>query len=504
MAKDAGVTLPAVSGLSFEEPLLFELAGEADRGLDISQLPADLAQLAPRRQALAIKNLPEYRVVRHFTRISQWNYGIETGLFPLGSCTMKYNPRVNEQLALLDGFAQLHPRAPEAWVQGAIRVMVELETALKEITGMAAVSLAPAAGAHGEFTGLAMIRAYFATRGELGQRRKILIPETAHGTNPASASLAGFEVVNLPPQAGATLKAAEVLPHIGPDVAALMLTNPNTLGVFEAEIATIAKLLHDAGAFLYCDGANLNAIMGQAKPGDFGVDVIQLNLHKTMSTPHGGGGPGCGPVGICERLIPFMPTPVPQRQPDGSYTLDFDRPQSIGPVKHFYGHFGMMVRALAYIWRLGGEGLAEVSRRAVLNANYIRAELRDRFDLPFTDASLHEVVFSDKKQKVAGVSALDIAKGLIDRGFHPPTIYFPLVVSGALMIEPSESEDKDTLDQFIAAMREIADLAATGRGEELAAAPTRPVRRRLDEARAARQPVLRWQPQPNAVVDSTP
>lgn len=486
---------PGTRGLQFEEPVVFELHGEADAGLDPSDVPDDLRGLGLRTEPTGLRSVPEYRIVRHYTRISQWNYGIESGFFPLGSCTMKHNPRVNEVVAGLDGFAWLHPEAPESWSQGAIEALVTLQELLSRILGMADFTLQPCAGAHGEFAGLAMIRAYFQDRGQDVVRRKILIPETAHGTNPASAALAGFEVVNLPPQAGAVMRPEDIAPHLGPDVAAIMLTNPNTLGVFEPHILDIARIVHEAGALLYCDGANTNAIMGQAKPGDFGVDVIQLNLHKTFSTPHGGGGPGGGAVGVSERLLPYLPAPHPVRRTDGTFALDADRPRSIGPVKSFYGHFGISIRALAYILRLGGAGLSEASRRAVLNANYVRRQLQDVFELPFDDASLHEVVFSDKRQKAQGVSALDIAKGLIDRGFHPPTIYFPLVVSGALMIEPSETEDKPTLDMFIAAMREIAELAEAGRADELTAAPLYPIRKRLDEAQAARNPRLRWQPE---------
>lgn len=485
---------PGTRGLQFEEPLVFELQGDADRGLDPAEVPDDLRDLDLRTAPIAMRDIPEYRVVRHYTRISQWNYGIESGFFPLGSCTMKHNPRVNEVVAGLDGFAWLHPEAPVEWSQGAIEVLVTLQELLSRMLGMADFTLQPCAGAHGEFTGLAMIRAYFRDRGEDAVRRKVLIPETAHGTNPASASLAGFEVVNLPPLAGAVMRPEDIAPHLGSDVAAVMLTNPNTLGVFEPHILEIARLVHDAGALFYCDGANTNAILGKAKPGDFGVDVIQLNLHKTFSTPHGGGGPGGGAVGVSERLLPYLPTPHPTRRADGTYVLDGDRPRSIGPVKSFYGHFGISVRALAYILRLGGEGLAEASRRAVLNANYIRRQLEDVYELPFQDPSLHEVVFSDRLQKAQGVSALDLAKGLIDRGFHPPTIYFPLVVSGALMIEPTETEDKQTLDLFIAAMREMAELAAAGQAEGLRAAPEVPIRRRLNEAQAARTPRLRWHP----------
>ncbi|RMF18997.1 MAG: glycine dehydrogenase subunit 2 [Candidatus Dadabacteria bacterium] len=483
---------PGTTGLILEEPILFDLPGDPDAGLDPADVPEDLAEVPLRQAPLGLPNVAEYRVVRHYTRISQYNYGIESGLFPLGSCTMKHNPRVNELLAALDGFAWLHPEAPEQWSQGALQVAVELNEALQAITGMQDFTLLPAAGAHGEFTGLCLISAYYEARGELDRRRKILIPETAHGTNPASAALAGFEVVNLPPQRGAVLQPDEILPYLDDSVACLMLTNPNTLGVFESHIEAIAERLHELDAFLYCDGANLNAIMGKARPGDFGVDVIHLNLHKTMSTPHGGGGPGCGPVGVSERLVDFLPGPRPVRQGDG---FSWATPaQAIEPVKQFYGHFGMFVRALAYIRRLGGEGLRRASERAVLNANYLRARLADTFELPFDDPSLHEVVFSDKRQKMHGVSALDIAKGLIDRGFHPPTIYFPLVVSGALMIEPTESEDQATLDQFVAAMIDIAEQAASGGADALHDAPTRSFRGRLDEATAARKPILRWTP----------
>ncbi|OGP59893.1 MAG: glycine dehydrogenase (aminomethyl-transferring) [Deltaproteobacteria bacterium RBG_13_61_14] len=489
------------TGLIWDEPLLFELhpdqAPEPTLGARVpsparsaqsaqpSTIPSALLRETPPR----IPDLSEPEVLRHYSRLSSWNYGVDQGFYPLGSCTMKHNPRLNEAVAALPGFAFIHPEQPADQVQGALRLMHELARALAEISGMDAVSLQPAAGAHGELCGMLMIRAYHQARGDA--RRKVLIPDTAHGTNPASSALAGYEVVEVPTGPDGLLHPDTVAEFMDESVAGLMLTNPNTLGLFESYIAEVAEAVHKKGGLVYGDGANLNALMGIARPGDMGIDVIQFNLHKTFSTPHGGGGPGAGPVGVKKHLEPYLPVPIiTERQ--GRYDYDWDRPQSIGKVGQYYGNFGVMVRAGAYIRRLGGQGLAEASRLAILNANYLRVKLRDHFHLPHPDACLHECVFSDKGLP-SEVTTLDLAKRLMDYGFHPPTIYFPLVVHGALMVEPTESESKETLDQFIEAMVQISREAREN-PDLLQSAPQRTPVGRLDEVRAARKPILRWQP----------
>jgi glycine dehydrogenase subunit 2 len=477
------------------ERLIFECssAGRVGYQLPPLEVPAVGTTLLPasavREEIADLPEVSEVDVVRHFTRLSKWNYSVDEGLYPLGSCTMKYNPRINEELARLPGLAQLHPLQPEEQVQGALALMWELERALIAVTGMARVTLQPAAGAHGELTGMLMIRKAIAARGE--RRRKVLIPDSAHGTNPASAVFAGFEVVEIASTAAGTLDLAALRKHLdGGDVAALMVTVPNTLGVFEPEIVTAAELLHAKGAFLYMDGANLNAFVGVALPGKMGADALHINLHKTFSTPHGGGGPGAGPVAVSSALVPYLPVPTVEKLGD-RYTLSSDRPGSIGKVRSFFGNFGMLVRALAYIRSLGRDGLRSMAEGAVLNANYVRASLADSYHLPYADASLHEVVFDDAAQAANGVKNIDIAKRLLDYGFHPPTMSFPLIVHGALMIEPTESDGIDELDAFIAAMREIAREVKESPELVKGAPHTTPVRR-LDEVRAARQPVLRW------------
>ncbi|HWP34087.1 MAG TPA: aminomethyl-transferring glycine dehydrogenase subunit GcvPB [Thermodesulfobacteriota bacterium] len=491
------IDLPGVGDFGFDEGTIFERSAPGREGASLPALDvpeADPAARIPaallREPAAGVEGLPEVSevdVVRHFTRLSQWNFAIDLGLYPLGSCTMKYNPKLNEEAARLPGFATLHPYLPEELVQGALELMWRLERALAEITGMAAVTLQPAAGAHGELAGVMMIRAYHEAQGR--PRRKVLIPDSAHGTNPASSAIAGYEVVPLRSGPRGVVEPEAVAAAMDDDVAALMLTNPNTLGLFEEHILEIAELVHGKGGLLYLDGANLNALMGIAKPGDMGVDVIQLNLHKTFSTPHGGGGPGAGPVGVSAPLVPFLPVPVVVK--DGErFRLDTDRPRSIGRVRAYYGNFLTLVRAYAYICTMGGEGLAEASRTAILHANYLRARLRDLYDLPFDRPCMHEVVFTDKWQKSRyGVTTLDIAKRLIDYGFHPPTIYFPLVVAGALMIEPTETESKASLDGFVEAMRRIAEEAAR-EPETVKRAPHTARLRRLNETRAAREPRL--------------
>ena len=449
-------------------------------------LPAGLL----RGEIEGMPEVSEVDVVRHFTRLSKWNYSVDEGLYPLGSCTMKYNPRINEEVARLAGIAQLHPLQPEDQVQGALALMWDLEQALVAVTGMPKVTLQPAAGAHGELTGMLMIRKALIDRGE--HRKVVLIPDSAHGTNPASAVFAGFETVEIASTPDGTLDLASLEKHLeGGDVAALMATVPSTLGVFEPEIAKAARLLHDKGAFLYMDGANLNSFVGIAFPGKMGADALHINLHKTFSTPHGGGGPGAGPVAVSQALVPYLPVPTVERAGEG-YGLSYERPKSIGKVRGFYGNFGMLVRALAYIRSLGRDGLKAMAEGAVLNANYIRKRLEGEYHLQYDGPSLHEVVFDDTLQAASGVKNVDIAKRLLDYGFHPPTMSFPLIVHGALMIEPTESEGIDELDAFIAAMKAIAREARENPELVKGAPYTTPVQR-LDEVRAARQLVLRWQ-----------
>lgn len=481
-----------------DEGLLFEGSSPGRMGV---QLPpsgveeADLDELLPaelRRDDMpGMPELSEVEVMRHFSRISRKNYSLDLGLYPLGSCTMKYNPRINEEVVRYPGFAESHPLQPESTVQGNLALMWHLEQALKTLTGLERVSLQPAAGAQGEFVGTLMARKALDRRGE--ERRYILIPDSAHGTNPASARFAGFEVKELLSNEAGTLDLAELEREMTEDVAALMLTVPNTLGVFEDQILQIADIVHSKGGFLYCDGANFNAFVGKAQPGQMGIDVLHMNLHKTFTTPHGGGGPGAGPVGVAEELVPHLPAPTVERREDGTYYLDFDRPESIGRVRSFTGQFAVLARALCYIYSMGGEGLARMAELAVLNANYVRKGLEGAYHLPYSSPSLHEAVFSDKFQHATDVSTLDIAKRLMDYGFHPPTIYFPLIVSGALMIEPTESAGKAELDRFIDAMRAIAREAEESPEVVKEAPHTTPVRR-CDEAQAARKPVLAWKP----------
>ncbi|RME20486.1 MAG: glycine dehydrogenase subunit 2, partial [Deltaproteobacteria bacterium] len=441
-----------------------------------------------RKSPPRLPEVDEPRVVRHYTRLSSWNHGIDSGFYPLGSCTMKYNPRINEELARLDGFAKLHPCLPESMCQGALELMWRLEQMLCEVTGMMRFTLQPAAGAHGELCGVKMIRAYHRSKGK--RRHKVLIPDTAHGTNPASCKLAGFDVVEIKSSSEGILTPEAVSQLLDDDTAAIMVTNPNTLGLFEKNLAEIAEMMHGEGALVYCDGANLNSMMGVARPGDMGVDVLQVNLHKTFSTPHGGGGPGAGPVGVSERLEPFLPVPMVEKR-DDTYFLDFDRPQSIGRMKSFYGNFAVMVRAYAYLREMGAEGLKRATQLAVLNANYLRHRLSGPLKLAYDRPCLHEVVFSDESLDERGITTLDLAKRLLDYGMHPPTIYFPLVVHGALMMEPTETESPETLDEFATAVEAI--LAEAERDPELVrTAPHNTPVGRLDEVRAARRPVLKY------------
>jgi glycine dehydrogenase subunit 2 len=466
--------------------------------VDERALFGDLVRTAP----AGLPEVSEVEVTRHYTRLSRWNYAIDLGLYPLGSCTMKYNPKVNEKTARLGGFAGLHPLQPASTLQGALELMWRLERALCELGGFVRVSLQPAAGAQGELCGVMMIRAYHAALHPSQQRTKVLIPDSAHGTNPASCTASGFDVVTLKTGADGLLHPEAVREAIAahPDqVAAIMITNPSTLGLFEEHLGEIADLVHDAGGLVYMDGANFNSLLGKVRPGEAGVDVMHINLHKTFTTPHGGGGPGSGVVGVGAKLEPYLPTPTVEQLPaseGGGYRLDYDRPHTIGRLRSFFGNFGMFVRAYTYIRELGGEGLTQVTEMAVLNANYVRARLVDHFSLAYDKPSMHEVVLTDKRLKrETGVQTLDVAKRLMDFGYHPPTIYFPLPAvtggAGALMIEPTETEAPETLDSFCEAMIAIAEEAQ--RDPEIAkGAPHQTAMRRLDETRAARSPRLRW------------
>jgi glycine dehydrogenase subunit 2 len=528
------------------EALLFEKSSPGKRAyklppLDVPAVSADaLLGSAVRKDPAELPELSEIELIRHFTRLSTWNYAIDLGMYPLGSCTMKYNPRVNEFVARIEGLAEAHPYRPDALAQGVLEVFDLLQRCLLEITGMEAITLQPAAGAHGEFTGILLTRAWHESQGNA--RRKVLIPDSAHGTNPATAAFSGYTVENIRSNAEGGIDLEALASRVDEDTAALMLTNPSTLGVFENEIHKIADILHARGALLYMDGANMNALVGKVRPGDFGVDVMHLNLHKTFSTPHGGGGPGSGPVACKKFLEPFLPIPVLVRNENGAkhcanadnwedanaeptadgcpplfrapffdspsgaragdregaplhergqLRWEYNRPQSVGRVRAFYGNTGMFIRALAYILANGPDGLRQTTEDAVLNANYIRKKLEDLYELPYKTPSMHEVVFSDKRQAAKGVRTGDIAKRLIDYGFHPYTVSFPLIVHGALMIEPTESESREELDLFVDAMRSIAREAEEN-PELVKTAPHSTRVSRLDEVQAARKPILRW------------
>ena len=501
----SGIT-KVTTHISLNEQLIFERSQPGRIGYRLPPLDVDeqpLEELIPTEfqrgdDLEGVPEVSEVDVIRHFVRMSTWNYSIDLGMYPLGSCTMKYNSRLNERVARIPGFANLHPLTEEHDAQGALEVIYELQRHLAEITGLPGISLQPAAGAHGEMTGIMIIRAFLDARdGDSTNRRTMLIPDSAHGTNPASAHLSGFSVKTI----RSTSEGLTDLEHLRElcshgDVAGLMLTNPNTLGLFERNIKEICDIVHEAGGLVYMDGANMNALVGIARPGDMGVDVIHLNLHKTFSTPHGGGGPGCGPCCCTKELEPFLPTPRVIKT-DSEYRLDYDQPQSIGRVKAFFGNYGMMLRALSYTLTHGNDGLREATEAAVLNARYIAQGLSSDFDKPFDNPPMHEVVFTDKRQTRKGVHTLDIAKRLIDYGFHPMTIYFPLIVQGAMLIEPTESVGRQELDQFIEAMRSIAKEAVED-PELVLNAPHNTRIGRLDEAAAARKPVLRWKPKQEA------
>lgn len=479
--------------------LVFEksIQGRRAYSLPTCDIPEKkIEQLIPqkylRKTEPELPEISEVDVIRHYIGISKKNYGVDTGFYPLGSCTMKYNPKVNEDVASLKGFTSVHPYQPENSVQGCLELIHKTGEYLAEITGMEKVTLQPAAGAHGELTGLMIIKAYHKNNGD-SKRKKIIIPDSAHGTNPASAALAGFQVVQVKSNRKGNVDIDLLRSLIGEDTAGLMLTNPNTLGLFEEEIREIADMVHNAGGLLYYDGANANAILGISRPGDMGFDIVHLNLHKTFSTPHGGGGPGSGPIGVVSELVPFLPFPVIRFEEgqDSKYYFDYDRPLSIGRVKSFYGNFLVAVKTYAYILSMGSEGLKKASEISVLNANYIMEKLKAYYTLTYDRICKHEFVISAEKQKTLGVSALDIAKRLMDYGFHPPTIYFPLIIKEAMMIEPTETESKETLDQFIEAMIDIAK--EIDQDPEIAKkAPCNTPIGRLDEVKAAREPILRW------------
>ena len=495
-------TISGNRGLQIEEPLIFEQDSPGHCGVDLPDPPAVKSRLGglDRKGAIGLPGLSEPQIVRHFTRLSQKNYAIDTGLYPLGSCTMKHNPRLNEKMARLAGFADIHPLQPISTVQGALELIDTLAHWLKTLTGMPAVALPPAAGAHGELCGIMAIRAALEARGD--KRSRILVPESAHGTNPATAAATGYSVEAIPANAKGTknqgrVDLAALKAKLGSDVAALMLTNPNTCGLFEDQILEIAEAVHGAGAFFYCDGANFNAIVGRVRPAELGIDALHINLHKTFSTPHGGGGPGSGPVVLAAELAPYAPVPWIVHGPGGfdlAERASGDATRSIGRLKGFHGQMGMFVRALSYMMSHGSDGLKQVAEDAVLNANYLRVKLAGQLSQAFPGICMHEVLFDDAFLKDTGVTTLDFAKALIDEGFHPMTMYFPLVVHGALLIEPTETESKASLDQFAAVINGLAARAKAGEAAMFRTAPRLTPRRRLDETTAARKPVLRWRP----------
>lgn len=480
-----------------DQALIFELSTPGRIGYSLPEMDVpelDLGGLLPdgyiRTEEPELPEVSELDIMRHYTALSRRNHGVDSGFYPLGSCTMKYNPKINENVARFNGFAHIHPLQDESSVQGALGLLYDLQEHLIEITGMDEVTLQPAAGAHGEWTGLMMIRAYHEANGDMN-RTKVIVPDSAHGTNPASATIAGLETITVKSNEHGLVDLEDLRRVVGEDTAALMLTNPNTLGLFEENILELAEIVHDAGGKLYYDGANLNAVLSKARPGDMGFDVVHLNLHKTFTGPHGGGGPGSGPVGVKADLIPFLPKPIISKQGD-EYVLDYDRPLSIGRVKPYYGNFGINVRAYTYIRSMGPDGLKAVTEYAVLNANYMMRRLAEYYDLPFDRHCKHEFVLSGRRQKKLGVRTLDIAKRLLDFGYHPPTIYFPLNVEECIMIEPTETESKETLDSFIEIMIQIAKEAEQN-PEIVQEAPHTTVVGRMDETKAARKPVLKYQ-----------
>lgn len=477
-------------GLNIEEPLLFERSNPGACGVDMDPLPEGFAIRTGQeeRQSIGLPEVSEPQVIRHFVRLSQQNAAIDTMFYPLGSCTMKHNPRINEVLARLPGFALLHPLQPSSHIQGALSLMHSLQDALATLSGLPAVTLTPAAGAQGEMAGVMVIRKAQEAKGN--PRNVILVADSAHGTNPATATMCGYETKTIPSNKHGIVDMEALTPLLNEDVAGIMITNPNTCGLFEPHITEIADMARKVGAYTYCDGANFNAIVGKIRPGDLGIDVMHFNLHKTFSTPHGGGGPGSGPIAVTKELEPFLPYPRITNNADGMYEWDIPKASSIGRMRGFHGQFGMMVRAWAFIVSHGKDGLKQVAEDAVLSANYIVEQLREDYHVPFPSPCMHECLLTDKKQREYGITTLDIAKTLIENGIHPMTMYFPLVVQGAMLIEPTESESKATLDRFIAVMRNIASDARNGKAEILKANPRSTPRRRLDEVKAARQPKL--------------
>ena len=488
-------TITGNRALQIEEPLIFEQGAPGRTGVDLPVPDESLDRLGglKRDRPIGLPGLSEPEVVRHYTRLSRNNYAIDLGFYPLGSCTMKHNPRLNERLARLPGLADIHPLQPESTVQGGLAVIEQVSNWLKVLTGFPAVAMSPAAGAQGELCGLMTIRTCLMARGD--PRAVVLIPDSAHGTNPATATMCGYRIESIPSDTRGRVDLNALSARLGPDIAALMLTNPNTCGVFENEIIKIAAAVHEVGAFLYCDGANFNAIVGKVRPVDLGIDIMHLNLHKTFSTPHGGGGPGAGPVVMTDELAHYAPLPWVIR--DGETLELIEHPErnakaSFGRMRAWHGQMGMFVRALAYMLSHGGDGLRQVAEDAVLNANYLLSGIKDKYTLPYTGPCMHEVLCDDRFLKDTDITTLDIAKALIDEGYHPMTIYFPLIAHGAMLIEPTETESRQTLDQFIAVLRAIADRARSDKSKELHLAPLHAPRRRLDETRAARQPILRW------------
>jgi len=478
------------------DKLIFEISKEGRKAYSLPECElckGEISEIIPSgflsEKDIELPQVSEVDVIRHFTNLSTKNYGVDTGFYPLGSCTMKYNPKINEDMAALEGLSAVHPYQPNETIQGSLELMHRLDSMLAEISGMDRVTLQPAAGAHGELTGLMIIKAYHESRGD-SKRNKIIVPDSAHGTNPATAAVAGFEIVEIKSDEKGAVDVESLKAVLNDEIAGLMLTNPSTIGLFETNIKMIADLVHEAGGLLYYDGANMNAIMGITRPGDMGFDVMHYNLHKTFSTPHGGGGPGSGPVGVKEHLVKFLPVPVVEKN-DGKYILDYDRPDSIGKVKGFYGNYGVMVRAYSYILTMGAAGLREVSETAVLNANYMMNKLKEHYYLPIDQVCKHEFVLGGLRSTNLEVSTLDIAKRLLDYGYHPPTIYFPLIVSEAIMVEPTETESLETIDGFIDTMIKIAEEAKEDPSLLKNAPHNTPVRR-IDEARAARKLILKW------------
>lgn len=498
-----GLTPPTYSGhrgLDHEEPLIFERGQLDNCGVDLAEPKRVKARLGglERGAEMGLPGMSEPETMRHYVRLSRKNYAIDSGLYPLGSCTMKHNPRLNEKMARLPGFGDIHPLQPEKTVQGALMLMEALAGYLMELTGMPGVTMSPKAGAHGELAGMLAIKAAHDAKGS--KRKIVLVPESAHGTNPATAAFMGYTVKPIPAKDDGTVAAADVRAALGPDVAAIMLTNPNTCGLFEPEVVEIAKAVHEAGAYFYCDGANFNAIIGKVRPGDLGIDAMHINLHKTFSTPHGGGGPGSGPVVLSAALVPFAPLPIIRKDVAPGHKLiehaaDAQGATPFGRLTAFHGQMGMFVRAMTYMLSHGADGMRQASEDAVLNANYLRVGLRDVMSQPFGDkACMHEVLFDDSWLKDTGVTTLDFAKAMIDEGYHPMTMYFPLVVHGAMLIEPTESESKDSLDRFIRSLRGLAEAAKAGDAARFKQAPLFAPRRRLDETKAAREPRLTWKP----------